>query len=236
MLPWLIEPYLDRFNDVRDTSLATLVRGDILGLILKGVLISGQRINEPDVAARLGASRLPVREALRELDSSGRVVARKHAGVFVRQLAAPEIRDLHPMRALLDGFAGRQAALRNGPENAPQLRLLDDSMQAMKNAANQHDVQCYCGENLRFHWAIVEAAGNQALTASYRGIVQKLHLSRLQNLTQDIGLQALISEHAEIFNALRQGDTERCNRLLSEHIEAAHSRLNRTVLDSSLAS
>jgi DNA-binding GntR family transcriptional regulator len=232
MLPWLTESSSDRFNDVRDTSLAKLVRDDMLGLILKGVLIPGQRINEPDVAARLGVSRVPVREALRELESSGLVVARKHAGVFVRQLAAPEIRDLYQMRALLDGFAGRQAAQRSGLENALLLRLLDDSIEAMQTAASQHDVQGYYGENLRFHWAIVEAAGNQTLTETYRGIVQKLHLSRLKNLAQDIGMQASITEHADIVDALRQSDPERCNRLLSEHVDDAHSRSTSTAHES----
>jgi len=82
MLPWLTESSADRFNEVRDTSLAKLVKGDMLSLILKGVLVPGQRINEPDVAARLGVSRVPVREALRELESSGLVVARKHASVY----------------------------------------------------------------------------------------------------------------------------------------------------------
>jgi DNA-binding GntR family transcriptional regulator len=225
MLPWLTESSSDRFNDVRDTSLAKLVRDDMLGLILSGVLIPGQRINEPDVAARLGVSRVPVREALRELESSGLVVARKHAGVFVRQLAAPEIRDLYQMRALLDGFAGRQVAQRSSLENVTLLRLLDDSIDAMRDAASQHDVQRYYGENLRFHWAIVEAAGNQSLTETYRGIVQKLHVSRLKNLANDAGMQASITEHMDIANALRQGNRERCHALLAEHVDDAHSRL-----------
>ncbi|MEY3873115.1 MAG: hypothetical protein RLZZ296_2110 [Pseudomonadota bacterium] len=228
MLPWLTESSTDRFNDVRDTSLAKLVRDDMLGLILKGVLIPGQRINEPDVAARLGVSRVPVREALRELESSGLVVARKHSGVFVRQLAAPEIRDLYQMRALLDGFAGRQVAQRTHLDNVTLIHLLDDSIAAMQDAASQHDVQRYYGENLRFHWAIVEAAGNQSLTETYRGIVQKLHVSRLQNLAHDASMQESITEHMDIASALRQGDPERCNKLLTEHVDDAHSRLTTT--------
>ena len=225
MLPWLIESSADRFNDVRDTSLAKLVRDDVLGLILKGVLTPGQRINEPDVATRLGVSRVPVREALRELESSGLVVARKHAGVFVRQLVAPEIRDLYQMRALLDGFAGRQAALRPAAANAALLAVLDDATERMSQAAQRQDVQSYYGENLRFHWAIIEAAGNQSLTETYRGIVQKLHLSRLKNLAQDIGMQASIVEHIDIAQALRLRDPERCNNLLAEHVGGAHGRL-----------
>jgi DNA-binding GntR family transcriptional regulator len=229
MFPWLTESSSDRFNDVRDTSLAKLVRDDMLGLILSGVLIPGQRINEPDVAARLGVSRVPVREALRELESSGLVVARKHAGVFVRQLAAPEIRDLYQMRALLDGFAGRQVAQRSSLDNATLLRVLDDSIAAMQDAASQHDVQRYYGENLRFHWAIVEAAGNQSLTETYRGIVQKLHVSRLKNLAHDAGMQASITEHMEIADALRQGNPERCHTLLAEHVDDAHNRLTTAI-------
>lgn len=225
MLPWLTESSADRFNDVRDTSLAKLVRDDMLALILKGVLTPGQRINEPDVAARLGVSRVPVREALRELESSGLVVARKHSGVFVRQLDAPEIRDLYEMRGLLDGFAGRQAAQLPAPQKAALLAVLDDSVEAMKDAASRHEVQRYYGENLRFHWAIVEAAGNRSLTETYRSIVQKLHLSRLKNLSHDVGMQASIAEHVEIVQAVRDGDPQRCETLMAHHVGDAYERL-----------
>src|SRR5690349_5519951 len=86
MLPWStsgVSDTQDFVDAVRTTSLSKLVRDDLLGQILRGELPAGARINEPDVATRLGVSRVPVREALRELESSGLVVARKHAGVFV---------------------------------------------------------------------------------------------------------------------------------------------------------
>jgi DNA-binding GntR family transcriptional regulator len=225
LLPWLAETPATRLADVRDTSLAKLVRDDMLALILKGVLTPGQRINEPDVATRLGVSRVPVREALRELESSGLVVARKHAGVFVRQLEAQEVRDLYQMRGLLDGFAGRQAALLAGQPKAALLALLDASVQAMQEAAGKQEVQRYYGENLRFHWAIVEATGNHSLIETYLGIVQKLHLSRLKNLSHDVGMQASITEHREIVQALRQGDPQHCETLMGRHVGVALERL-----------
>lgn len=227
MLPWLTESSADRFSDVRDTSLAKLVRDDMLSLILKGVLAPGQRINEPDVASRLQVSRVPVREALRELESSGLVVARKHAGVFVRQLEADEIRDLYQMRALLDGFAGRCAAQLPDAERSALLQMLDASSATMRDAASQADVNLYYAENLRFHWAIVEAAGNRSLSDTYRGIVQKLHLSRLKNLAQDVGMQASIAEHADIIDALRQADPLRSEALMAQHVSDAHTRLRK---------
>jgi DNA-binding GntR family transcriptional regulator len=223
-LPWLTESSAERFNAVRDTSLAKLVRDDVLALILKGVLTVGQRINEPDVAARLGVSRVPVREALRELESSGLVVARKHAGVFVRQLDEPEIRDLYQLRSLLEGFAGRQAALLPAERKAALLAILVDSVQIMNDSAS-NDLPRYYSENLRFHWALVEAAGNHSLTETYRGIVQKLHLSRLKNLSQTTGMQASVAEHLQIVEAVRQGEPQRCEALMTRHVSQAHQRL-----------
>ena len=116
MFPWPTEDASELIAGVRDISLAKLVRDDMLAMILRGDLQPGQRINEPDVAARLGISRVPVREALRELESTGLVVARKNAGVFVREPNAEEVRDLYEMRGVLDGFAGRRAARLDAPD------------------------------------------------------------------------------------------------------------------------
>ena len=229
MLPWFNTPSAlaaaERFNDVRDTSLSKLVKGDVLGLILSGVLVPGQRINEPDVATRLQVSRVPVREALRELESQGLVVARKHAGVFVRQLEPDEIRDLYQMRGLLDGFAGRCAARLPAERRTALLQVLDASVSAMHAAASQHDVQRYYAENLHFHWAIVEAAGNHQLSDTYLGIVQKLHLSRLKNLSQDLGIPVSLAEHADIVQVLRNADASRCETMMAQHVGDAYARL-----------
>ena len=224
-LPWLTESSNDRITDVRDTSLAKLVRDDTLALILKGVLVPGQRINEPDVANRLKVSRVPVREALRELESSGLVVSRKHSGVFVRQLGETEIRDLYQLRGLLDGFAGRCAAQLPLEQRKVLSLLLKAATSAMLQAYSQQDVQAYYAENLRFHWAIVQATGNQQLLETYRGIVQKLHLSRLKNLSQSVAMQVSISEHVEIVDALRNADAQQCEALMAQHVSDAYQRL-----------
>ncbi|MDM0025398.1 GntR family transcriptional regulator [Variovorax saccharolyticus] len=226
MLPWLSDLPADSLSAVRDIPLAKLVRDDMLAMILRGELPTGQRINEPDIAARLGVSRVPVREALRELESTGLVVARKHAGVFVREPDAAELQDLYEMRGLLDGFAGRRAARLGEPARIALADALDASIADMKVAFAARDVQRYYRENLSFHWAIVEAAGNHALADTYRGVVQKLHLSRLKNLSQDMGMRASIAEHVAIARALRDGDVTRCERLMARHVGDAYIRLS----------
>lgn len=225
MLPWNLDHPSSPIAAVRDLSLAKVVRADILGLILRGDLAPGSRINEPDVAERLGVSRVPVREALRELEATGLVVSRKNVGAFVRELAPREVAELYELRAVLDGHAGsRAAALAEGPRRALS-RTLDAATAAMRKAARRRDVAGYYAENLRFHWAIVEAAGNEKLLEAYRGIVQQLHLWRLRNLAQPVGMAASIAEHEAIARAIREGDPAQSGRLLADHVGAARDRL-----------
>ena len=223
--PWFAEAPTDQLSTVRDVPLAKLVRDHLQAMILRGELIAGQRINEPDVAAELGISRVPVREALRELESTGLVVARKHAGVFVRAPDAAEVADLYEMRGLLDGFAGRRVAGQVKAARTPVADALDGSIRLMNSAAAKRDVQRYYGENLRFHWMIIEAANNGVLAASYRGVVQKLHLSRLQNLSRDTGIRVSIAEHVAIAAAIRRGDAPRSEALMARHVGDAFARL-----------
>ena len=60
---------------------------------------------------------------------------------------------------------------------------------------------------------------------SYRGIVQKLHLSRLKNLSQDLGMQASMDEHVEIVRAIQSSDPLRCEALMAHHVGGAYARL-----------
>ena len=227
MLPWDPPTEADHAfaAQVRATSLGKLVRDDVLGMILRGEIKAGERINEPDVAARLGVSRVPVREALRELESSGLVEARKHSGVFVRKLSAEEVRGLYEMRALLDGFAGRRSAQLPPADRERLATALESSVGRMEQAARTHNVSAYYTENLRFHWIMVEAAGNGALADTYRNIVQKLHLSRLTNLSHGMGMAASVADHREIAAAVRAGDAARSEQLVAAHVERAHQRL-----------
>ena len=225
MLPWLTASSSDLIAGVRDTSLAAIARDEMLGLILRGELVPGQRINEPDVAARLRVSRVPVREALRELESTGLVFTRKHSGVFVRTLAPKEVADLYDLRSMLDGHAGRRVAGLPERERRALVKRATGFLREMKAHARKHDVQAYYASNLAFHWAIVEAADNEPMARTYRGIVQQLHLSRLKNLSRDIGMQVSLVEHQHIIDALAEGDADRCQLLLSSHVTASHGRL-----------
>ncbi len=226
MLPWITSDSSDRIKTMRETSLAKLVREDLLEHILQGQIQPGDRINEPDVAKRLQVSRVPVREALRELESSGLVVSRKHAGVFVRAIEAHEVRDLYEIRSLLDGFAGAKAAALPAPARQALTQALNDSIATMRQANAEQSLAAYYSENLHFHWLIVVAAHNEQLSRTYQEVVQKLHLARLKSLAQVSGMATSIAEHQMISEAIGQGDVPRAQSLLAQHVTLAHQRLS----------
>jgi DNA-binding GntR family transcriptional regulator len=232
MLPWITSDTTDRIKTMRETSLAKLVREDLLEHILQGRIQPGDRINEPDVAKRLQVSRVPVREALRELESSGLVVSRKHAGVFVRAIEAQEVRDLYEIRSLLDGFAGAKAAALSAPSRHALIPALNASIATMRHACADQRLAAYYSENLHFHWLIVSAAHNEQLSRTYQEVVQKLHLARLKTLAQVSGMATSIAEHQMISEAIEKGDVSRTQSLLTRHVTQAHQRLRQSLTTS----
>jgi len=226
-LPWIERPDAERLAEIRTLPLSKVVRDEVLAMIVGGSLQPGDRINEPDVARRLEVSRVPVREALRELESTGLVVSRKHAGVFVRELSPVEIRHLYQLRAVFDGLAGRCVAEQPKPIRMALCERLEASIAAMRSASVQGGLQDYYRANLQFHWDIVITADNPELESSYRSLIQKLHVSRLRNLSQASSMQASIAEHEAIAEALSVGDAARARTLLESHVNDAWSRLNK---------
>lgn len=223
MLPWLAasttEPSL---RDLKDVPLARLVHKEILGAILRGELSPGAKLSDSDLAEKLHVSRMPVREALRDLEGSGLVESRKHTGVFVRMPTEREIAELYELRAALDAMAGRKVAA--APSRA-LLAQLEQRLAVMQAATEHNDVLAYYQSNLEFHWDIVSAADNQELATTYRGIVQRVHLARLKSLSTDVAMMSSVRDHHLIVDTIRAGDPEACAALMSAHVGRAAVRL-----------
>lgn len=221
----------EAFSHLKNTSLGKLVRDHLLTQIMAGALQPGQPLREPDLVEQLQVSRVPVREALRELESMGLVVSRKHSGVYIRELTTQEVHDLYQFRALMDSHAGR--IVTQLPQ-AQQTELIDKLLActtAMDDAIETGNTQVYYNANLQFHWLFIEYAGNQEIAKSYREVIQKLHLARVKNLSSKEHRVQSNAEHKQIVRALIDshasiGGTARCAELLSHHVINAHERLS----------
>ena len=212
---------------LRSHSLTTLVRGELERRILAGDLAPGAKLNEADVAEGLKVSRGPVREAFRALEQAGLVRTEKNRGVFVRRLTHLEADELYEVRAGLDALIGRLAAQRRTPA---QVRELGELLRAMARAARGHDVDEYYPLNVRFHDLLAQLAGNATLLATYRRLVNELHLYRRETLAHGPGsFPASSHEHQAIFEAVSAGDAEGDSRLLHRHAMQSRERLHQAL-------
>jgi DNA-binding GntR family transcriptional regulator len=230
-MDWLSSPVgQETFEELKNTSLGKLVRDQLLNQILAGEFAPGQALRESELVERLKVSRAPVREALRELESSGLVVSRKHSGVYVRELSDEEVRDLYQFRSLLDSHAGRMASQLPAERRGELVRALEPCTEAMDTAIRDANPQAYYRENLRFHWLFIEYAANREIAKTYREVIQKLHLARLKNLSTEPHREQSNAEHKQIVKALRDSTTiahaNYCAELLAHHVIHAHDRLS----------
>jgi phosphonate utilization transcriptional regulator len=215
------------FELVRNHSLATLVRRELERQIVSGELVPGAKLNEADVAGELSVSRGPVREAFRALEQAGLVRLEKNRGVFVREIGVAEADEIYEVRAGLDELIGRLAAQR---VTAPQLRELRELVKRMQQAARARSVDEYYPLNVRFHDLLAQAAGNDTLLASYRRLVNELHLFRRQTLARGPeSFPISAREHAAIVDALARRDAQAAARLLYEHAMESRERLHATL-------
>ncbi|WP_129667785.1 GntR family transcriptional regulator [Phytoactinopolyspora endophytica] len=207
-LPPLGEP-VSRTDRVRDA---------LRGAILDGTLPPGRPLVERELAEMLGVSKTPVREALKQLRSSGLVEVNVHQGVSVRRLDAALVRELYIARATVEPEACRLACLRGDAESLRRARqALEESAQYLA----RDDSARLSIANRRFHREIYAGCGNTFLCD---------FLDQLQDLTAFVAtagwrLRATAAseagEHLAILEAAENGDADRTEDLSRQHIETS---------------
>ena len=208
---------------LQNHSLTMLVQRELERMVLEGELVTGEKLNELALAARLGVSRGPVREALRALAETGLVRLEKNRGVFVREVSVAEADEIFEVRAALDRMAGRKLAGAIRPEQLAALRALVASLGA---AAVSDDHEAYHAANLRFHDALVEFAGNAKLLQMYRRLVNELSLFRRHTLAEPRRLRKSTLEHQKILALIASGDAAGAGEKLYEHAMASRARMH----------
>lgn len=129
--------------------------------IVSGYFRPGEEISLRRVAAALGTSVTPVREALRQLESdAGLTVWGGNRVLRVPILSEAELRDIRDIRINLEGFAAAQAV---DHITASQLRLISNACALMRRAADNRDADLYLESNWRFHKLIYQAANRPVL-------------------------------------------------------------------------
>src|ERR1700761_8638869 len=132
----MAETSISALDILRTRSLASLAAQEIERLILSGELKAGERLNELALAARLGVSRGPVREAMRGLEGAGLVVTVVNQGSYVRKVSAEEAYELYDLRIAITGHACAHLARHGTAEQVEALRGLIGQMAAAEAKGN----------------------------------------------------------------------------------------------------
>lgn len=191
-------------------------------MIASGDLSSGDRINESELATRLGISRGPVREACRSLEEAGLLVSVVNQGVFVREMTLDDARERYQVRGALSGLIGRLAAEH---ATSASLKPLGALVDAMNKAADQQDLSGYYKLNLEFHDLLMKIANNPTLADLYLSVVKQTHLFRRRGLVQQGSLKTSNQEHQAILDALERHDGAAAEQALTLHVAKGWARL-----------
>lgn len=187
----------------------------IVAEIRSGALGPGDRLTETETAARLGISRTPVREAIRQLEADGLVSHVPRVGAAIRRLDPAEISELYDMRAVLEGTTARFAA-----RAASEVELSE--LAAIHRAFAEAEGEALYELNRQFHGALLDAARNRFLKRAVAAVNTTLLI--LGPSTMDLGdrSKTAVDEHAQVLATLQARDPDAAETAMRAHIEGAH--------------
>lgn len=188
----------------------------ILSDIRTGLLTPGDRITETEIAARLGISRTPVREAMRQLESDGLITHTPRAGTTIRQLDYSEVSELYEMRAVLESTAARFAARAASDVEVEELASVH---QRMCQATDTHQIYQL---NQQFHRCLLDASRNRFLLSAAQSIEKTLLILGPSTLNESERPAQANDEHAKVVGAIKTRDPALAETAMREHIESAH--------------
>jgi len=203
---------------IRRQTLTGMTADAIRERILRGHYPEGEPLRQDAIGVELGVSRIPVREALRQLEAEGLVTFNPHRGAVVSTLSLKQIRELFELRAEIEGDLIRRAIPHMTPEDHARA---DDILDAYEVALHSGQVTVWGALNWQFH-STLYAPADREFTMS---IVNKLHQHSDRYLRMQLSLThgetRARHEHRAIAAAVRKGDASKASRLLRDHILGA---------------
>ena len=185
--------------------------------IRTGTMAPGTRLRETELAARLGISRTPVREAIRQLEADGLVEHLPRQGATIRRLDYAEVVELYEMRAVLEGTAARLAARAASDIELAELAALNAELAETPAGPQAREI------NRIFHRTLIDAARNRFLLKSMNALQKTLLILGPTTLADPSRATEAVAEHDAVLAALQDRDGARAEAAMRAHVEAALS-------------
>lgn len=209
---------MSSMSKVTTRSRVDLVADELRSAVAAGSLGEGQRLNEIDLAARLGVSRGSVREAMQRLVQEGLVVVLPNRGMFVLEIGPEDIVDIYDARRAIE----TSAALGLMGSRQPEVLLdLEEQCRRMSAAAASGDHGELTAADQRFHEILVGSLRNRRLQKATEtfAVETRLCLARLEG--KYAAPQDAVDEHLEIIRAIEGGTSDEVLAAVNVHMDNA---------------
>ena len=200
--------------------LSLFVYDQIRARIVDGRLAAGEPLRERDLAAELGVSRVPIREALPALERAGFVQVLPRRSAVVTRITERDVNDLYDLRSVLEPLVARGAAAMATAGAATD--ELDAALAAAGTALHEQDFAAFTANNARFHRAIEALAGNQLMITTMMPLRDRS--DRLNVVTLDSNPTHRHQEHVSLLEAIHLGSADLASAVAFSHVELGRRR------------
>ena len=191
--------------------------------IISGEVAQGEKLVEMDIAAQMGTSQGPVREALQRLEHDGLVERRARSATFATMISLDEAHELFAIRNTIEGFAIRRTAQKITSEQCDEL---DHLIQLMAEAGMQQKLMTLAQHDMQFHRRIVEWSESAGLLRAWTPLSSQIQRFIVQSHPLHYpDFVEIGTRHQPILDALRRHDEDAAVQAVQEHVMHIWSRI-----------
>ncbi|MEI3339256.1 MAG: GntR family transcriptional regulator [Eubacterium sp.] len=205
-----LELRMDAYLPLRDVVFQTL-----RAAILKGELKPGERLMELQLAAKLGVSRTPIREAIRMLEQEGLAVTIPRKGAEVAKMTEKDMEDVLLIRCSLEDLAVRLSCDKISAAELQELRI---AMEDFEKKTKSDNVVEIAKADVTFHDILYKAADNPKLLLLLNNLREQMYRYRVEYLKDKNIYGRLIEEHRQMYDAIMSKDKERVADYVEKHL------------------
>ncbi|ODN71792.1 GntR family transcriptional regulator [Methylobrevis pamukkalensis] len=211
---------------------ADILAGEIADSIIDGTLPPGSRLDEHMLAERYGTSRTPVREAIRQLKTTGLIDVRPRRGAVVAEVTSRDLETLFVAMAEIEATCARLCALGMNPVERRRLQALHQSTRDLVEAGDQ---TAYAAANISLHLQIYAGAHNPVLSDFAAGLRRRLAPFRNAQFRAPGRLPLSFAEHDVIVEAILAGNAAAAHAAMLHHVSLVEDAFEQVARSSSAA-
>lgn len=205
-----LELNMDAYLPLRDVVFNTLREA-----ILRGDLVPGERLMELQLAAKLGVSRTPIREAIRMLEQEGLAITIPRKGAIVAGMTEKDMQDVLEIREALEELSVQVACDKITDEEIAELHK---NMKNFEHSLKSGDLKKMAQADVEFHDVIYRATDNPKLINMLNNLREQMYRYRVEYLKNPQNHEQLLQEHEAIYKGIVEKDKSAVTEMIRKHI------------------